>query len=54
MYHTFAAKKWRQFRNMLPGGGTGSMAPPLLAVVDNELYAAWADGESHSGDVGIR
>ncbi|PWA45083.1 hypothetical protein CTI12_AA519000 [Artemisia annua] len=25
---------------MLPGGGTGSMAPPLLAVVANELYAA--------------
>ncbi|PWA91512.1 galactose oxidase, beta-propeller [Artemisia annua] len=38
--YDFDAKKWRHIPNMSPGGGTGSMAPPLLAVVDNELYAA--------------
>ncbi|PWA59193.1 galactose oxidase, beta-propeller [Artemisia annua] len=38
--YDFQAKKWRQIPNMLPGGGTGSTAPPLLAVVANELYAA--------------
>ncbi|KAK9066838.1 hypothetical protein SSX86_014161 [Deinandra increscens subsp. villosa] len=34
------AKKWKVIPNMSPGGGVGSMAPPLLAVVDNELYVA--------------
>ncbi|KAI3726551.1 hypothetical protein L1987_66349 [Smallanthus sonchifolius] len=35
------AKKWRVIPDMSPSGGGGSMAsPPLLAVVDNELYAA--------------
>ena len=38
--YDFHAKKWRHIPNMSPGGGTGSMAPPLLAVVNNELYAA--------------
>ncbi|KAM0000222.1 putative kelch-type beta propeller [Helianthus debilis subsp. tardiflorus] len=34
------AKTWRVIPDMWTGGGGGSMAPPLLAVVDNELYAA--------------
>nr|XP_043639720.1 F-box/kelch-repeat protein SKIP11-like [Erigeron canadensis] len=38
--YNFDAKTWTEIPNMSPGGGTGSMAPPLLAVVENELYAA--------------
>ncbi|GJX80330.1 F-box/kelch-repeat protein SKIP11-like protein [Tanacetum coccineum] len=38
--YDFESKMWRKIPNMSPGGGTGSMAPPLLAVVANELYAA--------------
>ncbi|XP_071704612.1 F-box/kelch-repeat protein At1g26930-like [Rutidosis leptorrhynchoides] len=34
------SKKWRHVPNMSPGGGADLMAPPLLAVIDNQLYAA--------------
>ncbi|KAK1433336.1 hypothetical protein QVD17_10246 [Tagetes erecta] len=38
--YDLVAKQWKVIPDMSPGGGGGSMAPPLLAVVDNELYAA--------------
>uniref|UniRef100_A0A251UXC8 Putative galactose oxidase, beta-propeller n=1 Tax=Helianthus annuus TaxID=4232 RepID=A0A251UXC8_HELAN len=33
-------QKWTEIPNMSPGGGGPRMAPPLLAVASNELYAA--------------
>ncbi|KAM0011990.1 putative kelch-type beta propeller [Helianthus debilis subsp. tardiflorus] len=33
-------QKWTEIPNMSPGGGGPGMAPPLLAVASNELYAA--------------
>ncbi|KAF5809120.1 putative kelch-type beta propeller [Helianthus annuus] len=33
-------QKWTEIPNMSPGGGGHGMAPPLLAVASNELYAA--------------
>ena len=33
-------KTWRRIRDMYPGGNRASQSPPLVAVVNNQLYAA--------------
>ncbi|XP_042419147.1 F-box/kelch-repeat protein At5g60570-like isoform X1 [Zingiber officinale] len=33
-------RTWRRIRNMYPGGNRATQSPPLIAVVNNQLYAA--------------
>ncbi|THU48488.1 hypothetical protein C4D60_Mb09t26780 [Musa balbisiana] len=33
-------RTWRRIRNMYPGGNRATQSPPLVAVVNNQLYAA--------------
>lgn len=33
-------RRWRRIRNMYPGGNRAMQSPPLVAVVNNQLYSA--------------
>ncbi|XP_062185562.1 F-box/kelch-repeat protein At5g60570-like [Phragmites australis] len=38
--YTLETRSWRRILDMYPGGTSASQSPPLVAVVNNQLYAA--------------
>ncbi|KAJ8510509.1 hypothetical protein OPV22_000943 [Ensete ventricosum] len=38
--YNLETRTWRRIRNMYPGGNRATQSPPLVAVVNNQLYAA--------------
>ncbi|CAL9068977.1 unnamed protein product, partial [Musa banksii] len=38
--YNIESRTWRRIRNMYPGGNRATQSPPLVAVVNNQLYAA--------------
>ncbi|XP_073003719.1 F-box/kelch-repeat protein At5g60570-like [Typha latifolia] len=38
--YNMETRTWRRIRNMYPGGNRATQSPPLVAVVNNQLYAA--------------
>ncbi|XP_039132460.1 F-box/kelch-repeat protein At5g60570 [Dioscorea cayenensis subsp. rotundata] len=38
--YNLETRMWKRIRNMYPGGNRATQSPPLVAVVNNQLYAA--------------
>ncbi|XP_010941565.1 F-box/kelch-repeat protein At5g60570 [Elaeis guineensis] len=38
--YNLQTRTWKRIRNMYPGGNRATQSPPLVAVVNNQLYAA--------------